>query len=323
MLAELLLVLAGHPSSLFIPNAPCPSPPTTLVTSPHLAEYLHPGEIASLNTLAQLAFRYRKVRAWATSTQQRGRDALLAEALTGRSGKGKARVIDDAPGVYLSTLASSLLDVLREYDVRIVETEARILALDPELVQDGMGYVPLSSVVATFDDWQAPMAALEHMVDIISAPSSSLDSAWAPGRLLDFLHNSTQTGNPRLRGIFTAILKSVETLWLTHLSAFLLSGHAPSTSTPSNPAIALDVGSDPLSPQHRIYRLEENMYPSCIPAATRESILFVGRVAATLRREGRILPAVMIEGLRGQIMGGGIGEGLEEAIKEARAEIGE
>jgi hypothetical protein len=336
MLAEVLLVLGGHPSAFFVPEPPSPARPTTLTTSPHLAEYLHPGELSSLDTLAQLAFRYRKVRDWAVSTQQRGRDALLAEMVAERGGgrsKGKEKVhqggkgeimgVESGPGVYLSTLASSLLDVLREYDLAIVSVEAKILSLDPELVQDAKGYVPLSSVVATFDPWQAPLAALERMVDTLSSDSSLLDSTWSPGKVIELLHQSTQTGNPRLKFIFAALLSSIETLWLTHLSAFLLFGDAPSSSSRSNPAIALDVGADPLSPQHRVYKLDEDMFPTSVAAATRESILYVGRVASTLRRESRTLPAELVESLRDEVMRAGLGDGLEIAIRTARAEVGE
>jgi gamma-tubulin complex component 4 len=334
MLAEVLLVLGGHPSAFFVPEPPSPARPTTLTTSPHLAKYLHPGELSSLDTLARLAFRYRKVRDWAASTRQRGRDALLAEMTAergrGRSkGKEKAQIqqgdqgVESGPGVYLSTLASALLDVLREYDLAIVSVEAKILSLDPELVQDSKGYVPLSSVVATFDPWQAPLAALERMVDTLSSDSSLLDSTWSPGKVIELLHQSTQTGNPRLQSIFTALLSSIETLWLTHLSAFLLFGDAPSSSSRSSPAIALDVGADPLSPQHRVYKLDEDMFPTSVTARTRESILYVGRVASTLRRESRTLPAELVESLRDEVMRAGMGDGLEIAIGTARAEVGE
>ncbi|WWD20163.1 hypothetical protein CI109_104639 [Kwoniella shandongensis] len=343
MLAETLLVLGGHPSSFFIASPPAPSTSRTYIVSPSLSEYLHPGEVASLNSLGSLAFRYRRIKTWAEETHRKGREAVLVESLTSSSsGKGKHRetakgngnddaVADDSPNQYLSTLAASLLDVLGGYDLLLVETEARVLALDPVLVQDQQGYVPLSSLVAKFDRWQAPLASLSAMVDQLSAPPSSSSplsstSNWTPGKLLDLIAEKTQTGNPFLEQIYTTIASALRHLFLTHLVSFLLYGIAPTRSTPTTPSLALDVGPDPLSPQHRVYALNEEMLPSSVKGKTRESVVYVGRVTATLRREERSLPKSLVDGLREEIMrvtemdeGGG----LDEAIQRARAEIGE
>ena len=316
MLAELLLVLAGHSSSFFIPSPPPPSAPSSLSVSSDLSDYLHPGEISSLNTLGTLAFRYSKIRKWAVDVQRRARDAVLASSIG-----GKQSAVDDEVDQYLSTLAGSILDAVKVYEVLIITTEARILSVDPALVQDRQGYVPLSSLVATFSSWQAPMAALANLVDTLSV------GHWTPGRLIETLYGLSQTGNPTLQAIFSTLLAGLRQLFLTHLVVFLLYGLAPTSSRLHSPSIALDVGPDPLSPQNRQYALNDALIPPSIRGPTRESILYVGRVAATLRREGRSLPKTLVDGLREEVMGvRSLEDGrglLELAIQRTRAEVGE
>ncbi|WVQ79289.1 hypothetical protein IAT38_001385 [Cryptococcus sp. DSM 104549] len=330
MLAEVLLVLSGHPSSFFIPHPPAPSTPTTFHLSPSLASYLHPGEVASLNSLASLAFRYRKVKTWASTTQRLGREAVLADSLAS-SRKGKQREAGIVPGdgaapsQYLATLAGNVLEALGDYDLLIVQTEARVLAFDPGMVQDQQGYVPLSSLVATFDRWQAPLASLALMVDQLSSAAPG-GGTWTPGKLIDLVYDKTQTGNPFLEGIFTNLASSLRYLFLAHFVAFILYGIVPTSSSPTTPAIGLNVGADPLSPQHRVYALNEEMLPLSVKGKMKESMLYVGRVAATLKREGRSLPKGLVDGLREDIMAVKSleeGEGLEDAVERARAEVGE
>ena len=326
MLAEILCLLAGHPSSFFVPFPPAPSTQRTLTVSPDLESYLHPGEVSSLNSLSDLAFRYITVSKWANGIQRRGREAVLRES---RKGKAKEHSNEDVVGAipdqYLTTLAGGILKVLREYEMLVVETEARILSFDPALVQDQQGYVPLSSLVATFSSWQAPMSSLTDLINTLSHPVPS-SSNWTPGTILQLIYDLAQTGNPQLETIFTSLLTGLRTVFLTHLVTFLLYGHAPTKFTPTSPAIALDEKPDPFSPKHRVYILNEDLLPSSIGKGTRESLLYVGRVAATLRREGRELPKSMVNDLREEIQGvQGLedGGGLDQAISRARAEVGE
>lgn len=315
MLAEVLLVLAGHPSSFFVPSPA--HRPTTLTVSPDLQNYLHPGETSSLNALGDLAFRYRRIRQWAQTTQRAGRDAILRE-----NSKGKHKAEKDALGgdVYMSTLASEILESLKGYELLIVEIETKILSMDPEVVQDRQGYVPLSILVATFSSWQAPLFALSDLVNKLSV------GTWTPGKLIEEISERGQSGNPILESLFGMLLAGLRTLFLTHLIAFLLHGHAPASSSSTNPSIGIDAGHDPLSPQHRTYVLNEDLIPQSIGRTTRESLLYVGRVAATLRREGRELPTEMISDLRDgirKVKGFDDSGGLGEALTMARADVGE
>ena len=311
MLAEVLLVLAGHSSSFFIPFPA--ETPESLRVAPTLSRHLHPGEEQALNQLAQLAFHYTTIRSWARSIQERGRQGVLDEAL--RKGKGKAR---EVPDTYTSTLAGSILDVLQDYELLLAEVETDVLRLDEGLAQDELGYVPLSILLAKFSIWQGPLASLKTLVDKLSS------SELTPGQLLDHLIKSSDNGNTRLSDMYRKLYRSLLRPFLTHMVTFLLSGIAPMVSTPTSPSIAIDAGTDPLSPQHRVYTLNTDLFPESIASETRESILYVGRVASTLKREGRSLPKVMVDDLRRLIMSvDEIDDELERAIQRTREEVGE
>lgn len=311
MLGEVLLVMAGHPSGFFVPTPA--DLPEGLRLSPSLSRHLHPGEEQALNQLAQLAYHYTSIRTWARRIQEQGRQGVLDEAL--RKGKEKAL---EVPDTYTSTLAGSILDVLRDYEILLVEVETDVLRLDEGTVQDDLGYVPLSILLAKFSVWQGPLAGLKSLVDTLS------QSTWTPGRLLDHLNKLSDNGNSRLSDMYRGLHSSLLRLFLTHLVTFLLSGIAPTASTPTTPSIAIDAGTDPLSPQHRVYTLNTDLFPESVASETRESILYVGRVAATLKREGRSLPKTMVDELRREIMSAEqMEDGLERAIQRTREDVGE
>ena len=330
MLSELLLVLSGHPSSFFQPSPP--DRPTTLKIAPALSRHLHPGEEQSLNTLARLAFQYTRIRDWARDIQSAGRQAILDETLrTSSNSKGKGKALEP-PDTYLATLAGGILDILRDYEVLIVSVETELLNLDGGLVQDEAGFVPLSILLVRFSPWQATLSALNDLVNTLSnsttakatTPGATATATHTPGQLLGRLSDLTNNGNARLRDMFKYLYASVLRLFLMHLVTFLLSGIVPLVSTPTSPSIAIDNGADPLSPQHRAYVLNTDLIPDGISAETRESILYVGRVAATLKREGRVLPKTIVDDLRREIMGvKELDDGLERAVHRAREEVGE
>lgn len=296
MLAELLLVLGGHPSALITP--------TGVATA--LEGYLHPGEVAALNTLATLAAYYATVRSWVDTTQALARAAVLAQNV-----KTSLPIAESSPGQYHAVLAGAVKDVLNSYQCLLVETEDQVLANDGVFVQSD-GLVPLSLLVATFDEWQAPMAALADLI-------SRLEDYTAPGALMQHLATCAATGHPTLRRVFSSLLEAVWRLFLQHLVVFLLDGIAPPTSSSSAPALGLDAGADP---PHRLYALDESLVPPSVRRNTRESILYVGRVAATLKREGRALPRSVTDHARQDVLAAPFDD-LDSAIRRTRADVGE
>ncbi|KIJ22052.1 hypothetical protein PAXINDRAFT_174014 [Paxillus involutus ATCC 200175] len=230
MIAEVLLVLAGHSSSLF---------PTDHNLHPSFRPLLHPGEEQCLQVLGQIAFRYRKIKkSCATLSRSRSR--------------------------YICALCATLNQILKdEYESLVVETEAKILKRDPELVGQGF-FVPLAAVRATFAEWDAPLTALESLMTQLES-----EDQWRPGPLIDMLLTRSKTGVHRISDIMSRLSVAVQRTLRGQLAAFLVHGSLAST--------------DPLASDS--YVLLDGSLPSCISPQSRESIVYVGRAIATVKKK--------------------------------------
>ncbi|KAF9225489.1 gamma-tubulin ring complex protein [Gyrodon lividus] len=230
MIAEVLLVLAGHSSSLF---------PTDHNLHPSFRPFLHPGEEQCLQVLGQIAFRYRKIKkACATLSRSQSR--------------------------YVCALCATLNQILKdEYESLVVETEAKILKRDPELVGQGF-FVPLAAVRATFAEWDAPLVALDSLMTQLES-----DEQWCPGPLVDMLLTRSKTGVHRISDIMSRLSVAVQRTWRGQLAAFLVHGSLAST--------------DPLASES--YVLLNGSMPSCVSPQSRESIIYVGRAIATVKKK--------------------------------------
>ncbi|KAG9080183.1 hypothetical protein FRC06_006975, partial [Ceratobasidium sp. 370] len=173
MLAEVLLIMAGHASSLLQSDGS---------VTPAFAPLLHPGEQQTLKELAHLASQYRKLKQSSTTLAQQSQ--------------------------YMSSLCSTLRDILAEYEELVVDTEARILQRDSELVANAT-VVPLSAIKATFATWAAQSTSLCRLADQLEAgppPPYDLDpSRWPPGPLIDILLQRARTGVQRVSAITTRL----------------------------------------------------------------------------------------------------------------------
>ncbi|ETW86986.1 hypothetical protein HETIRDRAFT_42244 [Heterobasidion irregulare TC 32-1] len=185
MIAEVLLVLAGHSSSLF---------PKDHTIHPAFQSLLHPGEQQCLEALGHIAFRYRKIK--------------RACSLLARS-----------PSRYICALCSTLNQILKdEYETLVIDTEAKVLKRDASLVASG-SFVPLSSIRAAFAEWDAPFIALESLVDQLQSQTE-----WKPGPLIDMLLMRSLTGTHRIAAIVSRLSSAVQRVWRTQLIAFLVHG---------------------------------------------------------------------------------------------------
>ncbi|KAI0049254.1 hypothetical protein FA95DRAFT_1604512 [Auriscalpium vulgare] len=228
MIAEVLLVLAGHSSSLF---------PTDHAIHPAFEPLLHPGEQQCLEALGTIAYRYRKIKK-ASSELSRNRSR------------------------YVCALSAALNQILKdEYETLVVETEAKVLQRDSSLVASG-SFVPLSSIRAVFAEWDAPLAALESLVDQLVA-----ETAWKPGPLIDMLLQRSTTGTHRIASIMARLSFAVQRVWRTQLISFLIHGSLS--------------GADPLASKD--YALLDGQVPSCVSAQSRDSIAYVGRAIGTVK----------------------------------------
>lgn len=147
MIAELLLVLAGHDSSLFQGSSIHPS----------FCPLLHPGEQQILESIACIAMRYRRICSFCT---------------TGLESRNR----------YICALCSTIRNILRdEYESLIIQTEAKILSRDDTFVGQ-KSFVPISVIRSTFSEWDAPFKALVRLIDILESKDE-----WLPGPLIDLL----------------------------------------------------------------------------------------------------------------------------------------
>ncbi|PFH49816.1 hypothetical protein AMATHDRAFT_4578 [Amanita thiersii Skay4041] len=228
MIAEILLILAGHNSSLFKSNSSL---------DPAFAQLLHPGEQQCIQSLSLIAQRYRKVK-------------LSSDTLS------------RSPSRYICALCSTLTHILKdEYEALVVETEAKILRRDSELVS-AESFVPLASIRAIFAEWDAPLAALSILMDELEA-----EKHWKPGPLIDLLLARSRTGVQRIGYIFSRLSVTVQRVWRTQLIAYLVHG-----------SLSHD---DPLVAKDQI--LATSSVPSCISSQSRESIEYVGRAISTVK----------------------------------------
>ncbi|KAG8894771.1 hypothetical protein FRC01_012769, partial [Tulasnella sp. 417] len=215
-----------------------------------------------------------------------------------------------------------MIGVLQEYEDLIMETEARVLKKDSELVGAQL-FVPLSSVRAVFSVWDAPLAALDRLVSDIykgpggkrsagreteeASPASSSKTdlpRWSPGPLIDLLLDRAQSGVHRVAEIMSILAVAVQRLWRIHLTGFLLHGilskSDPLAEPPQNSATS-DSQRDKPPPRTTkslsALVLNNACIPACVTPQTRESILYVGKAVAIVKNQGysqKQLPKEMI-----------------------------
>ncbi|KAG9003202.1 hypothetical protein FRB94_003314 [Tulasnella sp. JGI-2019a] len=294
---SVLCILAGHESSLFTPDGHI---------TPDFLPLLHPGEVQTLETLVDLAARYARIKQ-AAARFKGSYQAIKSVGDANGTGASSSRPLE-----YLSTVGAAITKILKEYETLVVDTEARVLRRDDELV-GGQSFVPLSSIRAVFSVWDAPLTALDSLVIKIytgpedsiirDAPSSSSSNStnvprWPPGRLMDLLMDRAQTGVQRISSIMKELAGAVQKLWRTQLTAFLIHGtlssmdplaiHPHRNDKPAPTALLADSSSSAGSVQLiSSLIVNEEAFPSCVSAATRDSILYVGKAVAVVRAQGQ------------------------------------
>jgi gamma-tubulin complex component 4 len=159
-------------------------------------------------------------------------------------------------------MCATLNQILKdEYERLVVETEAKVLQRDPELVASG-SFVPLSSIRAIFAEWDAPLAALEALVERLQS-----ETFQKPGPLIDLLQTCSHTGVHRIADIVSRLSVAVQRVWRTQLITLLVHGSLSST--------------DPLASDK--YALLDGSMPSFISDQSRDSIIYVGRAIGTVK----------------------------------------
>jgi gamma-tubulin complex component 4 len=183
-------------------------------------------------------------------------------ALRYRKIKKSISTLSRSPSRYVCAMCATLNQILKdEYEHLVVETEAKVLQRHPELVARG-SFVPLSSIRAIFAEWDAPLAALESLVDQLETEKN-----WKPGPLIDMLLDRSYTGIHRIADILRRLAVAVQRVWRTQLIAFVVHGSLSNV--------------DPLASDN--YTLMEGSMPSCVSARSRDAIAYVGRAISTVK----------------------------------------
>jgi gamma-tubulin complex component 4 len=272
MISEVLLLLAGHQSSLFADDNSI---------HPAFTPLLHPGEQQCLEALSLTAHRYRYIK--------------MACARLSRSNSR-----------YVSALCATLTQILRdEYEALVILTEAKVLQQDSSLVARG-SLVPLSSIRATFSEWDAPLIALHALTEQLKAENS-----WRPGPLIDLLIARARTGVHSVSRIFTKLSAAVQRVWRTQLIALMVHG----TRAPTDPLAGED------------YTLVQDAMPACVSTLTRDSIVYVSRAVGTVKsaRWQKQLPRTLAADYT-QMLEGVLPEdqfAFDRVVAEIRANVGE
>lgn len=273
MLAELLMVMAGHASAFFVvTDRPSSSSPSKRIpwswtlrlvdgkTSSSVLRLLHPGERASLEALASLAAKHLRVQLFAKSLLARARSQALSSCSNNSKRNKKTATIPQS--ALFAPLASCLLRLLKGYQQLILDIESDILLRKEDIVDGDDAFVSLASVRARFEEWQSPLSALDALVSaLLSGPEPSEQNSaietpifdgsshtpsrppvcpfWPSGKLLDLIGLRADTGVGSVRACMSSLVCAVEDAWRGALVAWMCYGDAQDAST-------FGIGSDPL-----------------------------------------------------------------------------
>ncbi|KAN0063402.1 hypothetical protein ACQY0O_004568 [Thecaphora frezii] len=263
MLAELLATLAGHPSSLFSSSSSSLSSVTAAASTLRVRDdvpHLHPAEVQILDHLATYSSRYVRIRSFAHAELDHARRRAIRSAVRDnslasrplRSDAASAENPDAQVTTHMVPLCSTLLTLLRSYHDLVLKIERDVLASDAELVAD-KGFVSLANIRARMQTWDAPLSALDGLVDVLVAgpfgskrpgfapppapapvadeptpaagPSSLRASTeWTGGLLVDLLSHRATTGVRRVAECMAALRDAVEESWMIGLVAWVCYG---------------------------------------------------------------------------------------------------
>lgn len=316
MLSEILLLLAGHPSALVevVPAAESHSidvnDAAALTTESELRDALdasvhiqkdvplRAGERMQLETLADMAYKFRIVRRFAQIQVENARTQILRRAVArpGRSGGHHERV-----SAHLASLCTAILSVLDTYVDRILRLEQAILHRDSRLVSSH-SFVSLLSLRAELADWQPRLDALVRLMRIlIDGPRASqtllglpptVDAAllptgiggWTGGLLIDLLSHLASTGIARVAEVMAELRSTVEHSWTILLIDWVchgvVSGNPVSLgshlSSTGRDALVEQATSTAQAPSGG-WVLRPWALPQSIPPPLAETILYLGR----------------------------------------------
>ncbi|KDN48898.1 hypothetical protein K437DRAFT_255457 [Tilletiaria anomala UBC 951] len=334
MLSEIILILAGHPSSFFeqvaegsstLPSSLLSSLSASVQAKEHLP--LHPGERAQLEYLATLAHKCSAIKLFATSHIEHARRCALKQAslrpgTRPRKVLSKDGVLLDASGqeersAHLAPLCARILRHLEGWDDLIVDLEDRILQRDTSLVA-ARSYVSLATIRVEVQVWESRLNALGRLVGmLLKGPEHSVAlsiqqpgadplelpriagglSGWTGGLLIDMLTHMADTGVSRVANLMAELRDAVEDSWKILLCDWICHGTA-NGSPVSLGSNMISQGPDALVEQDEdgTWHLRPHSLPSSISSVTSDAILYGGRAIWRVKTHTEIghVPAALM-----------------------------
>lgn len=258
MLQEVLLCLAGHQSPLldFAGSSESPS-------SAEAFPLLSTPEAAQLRTVARLANVHRRLQSHA------------------------ARVSAKHPSIVCRAVAISITSsYLRRFQQKILDVESSILNRDAGIV-GAYNIVPLSGVVAEFEDWHRSMDWLWGIACYMEEPKGTTPAKaqkCSGADIINKLREESQTGYPDIEHVATSLSKAAEAAWMRQLSPWILHGRLPDHG-------ADDFFVQPARESQRErdeYRLVDGLIPKFVSYHTASSVLFIGKSLNQSRRSDTV-----------------------------------
>lgn len=241
MIHEVLLALSGHPSGLFIDPAPTAQHETVKVCPLPL---LSPPESELLARVGQKAYLHRRIREFTDD------------------------IVKNHPSTVCRAVAASIkAQHLARFQQKILHVENSILTKDSTIV-GAYNIVPLSGIVAEFDDWTRRLDWLWWLVRFINQRKTT------GAVLIDRLRDEAKTGYPDVEEAAVELGKTADRAWLQQLSSWLLYGRLPHRHAAADFLIQADEEEVKSQPE---FRIDTSLRPCFVLPATASSILFIGK----------------------------------------------
>ncbi|KAI9252378.1 gamma-tubulin complex component protein [Phascolomyces articulosus] len=261
MLHELIFVLSGFPSNIFIPYPPAPEKSITFAIA-HDVPSLHPAERESLNRLGQLGWFYAELVHFYNDQNNYNKTTTSAHS-----------------SAYVQALVTSLNTTLDDYRRDILTMERQILNKDYDA---GEGVVPTSLLTSSLGQWELLLPALVQFTQRLSERLSS------GLLLLDFVLDEARTGHDAYRRVMETMAARLYDVLYRQLTAWMVYGHVANeffvtSTTTQQQQQSQQNNNNKHSVGWQRYGLVKERIPTRIPLGLAESILFVGKAVATVK----------------------------------------
>ncbi|KAI9143415.1 Spc98 family-domain-containing protein [Paraphysoderma sedebokerense] len=267
MLHELLLVLLGHPSSIFLPHPPPPLTPNTLAVRQDFP-FLHKSERSVLDQLAQCGWWYSQLVDWAGTEE-----------------------IDNSSTVpiYLYTFRVAVESVLDDYRTTILSLEEKILRGEEEQ----LGRVSLGWIKTQVDPHSSTLRVLYNFKNKLTSSIEDYHGC----KVLDAVYKTWLGCSGQEREVFGRILLPLKAAFFKHVTTWCIYGQLfdpqseffikedKSPSAQNLKEIPQDRGSYGLNNTH--HAIDKAYIPSFIRPQLAETIFFIGKACGTIQASSR------------------------------------